>query len=74
MLYTAANFMKALKQRKEYLNAETKELWEQYAEAFPDEAIRNDRLEGVNAQLEVTGREYQPTSIHQPETAQTTAA
>lgn len=62
--YNAANLLKAMKARVDYHEAQTIELWEEYAEAFPNEAKRDDRLEGVNAQLEVTGRAYGVVQTH----------
>ena len=62
--YTAANMLKAMKARNDFHEAKGRKIWEQYAKDFPCEVRRDERLNGVNAQLEVTGREYAPTSLH----------
>ena len=52
----------------------TKELFSLSMPFHRNEVLRDTRIGGEVARMEVTGKEYQVKEIHQPETAQTTAA
>lgn len=68
--YTYGGITTALEDAQAHFDVMVKSLLDDHV----GEVSRDDRHETAGVQLEVTKREYQPTSFHQPETAQTTAA